>query len=461
LSDRGSALSATVFYSWQSDLPNATNRGLIEEALKLAAKSLRADESLRIEPVIERDTLGLPGSPEIHTAIFEKIETAAAFVADVTIIGSTAGGRPTPNPNVLLELGYALRALSEERVVLVVNIAFGGPEALPFDLKMRRVLKYSLDPHDANRTESRKALARSLENALKPILQAVERASGEISAFKQSLLDDSKRIEIDDRVNGEAGKLRTLLDSQNLETQWSGDALRERVAQFEASAAPLVAMFAVGNRWAPSSHADLWRRVMERVANPVEPRGAYIDLWHHLQRYPALRLMYAGGIAAVGNEQWLALRKLLVDVQVRESGRSVPSAIALHAPDLFGVEQEKHLPGMAQRRAALADHLFASLQEPLVDQFPTSEEIEAAFDRFEALVALVHADLRTNELWEWCPLGRLVWRPRTVFDAIGQEAAAARERWPPLQAGLFSGDYGRFESAMQKVRSFCTKTPSF
>jgi hypothetical protein len=54
-----------VFYSWQSDLPNATNRGFIGQALEAAAKALKNDDSLQVEPVIDRDTTGVPGSPNI------------------------------------------------------------------------------------------------------------------------------------------------------------------------------------------------------------------------------------------------------------------------------------------------------------------------------------------------------------------------------------------------------------
>lgn len=70
---------ASVFYSWQSDLPSKSNRGLIQDALEKAAKRLRADGSLGIEPVVDRDTQGIAGSPDIHAAILLKI--AASFDA--------------------------------------------------------------------------------------------------------------------------------------------------------------------------------------------------------------------------------------------------------------------------------------------------------------------------------------------------------------------------------------------
>src|ERR1044071_1780556 len=94
-----------IFYSWQADLPNNTNRGFIQGALEQAATAIAAD--LAIEPVIERDTQGVPGSPDIAKTIFGKIGASDVFVADITLINPASSERHTPNPNVLLELGYS------------------------------------------------------------------------------------------------------------------------------------------------------------------------------------------------------------------------------------------------------------------------------------------------------------------------------------------------------------------
>jgi hypothetical protein len=129
----------TVFYSWQSDLDPKFNRNLIEDALERALKAIKRDEVATIEPVLDRDTSGMPGSPAIADTIFNKIATADVFVADVSIINSGAEGRKTPNPNVLLELGFAISQLGWDRILLVGNTTFGDPESLPFDLRGRRL----------------------------------------------------------------------------------------------------------------------------------------------------------------------------------------------------------------------------------------------------------------------------------------------------------------------------------
>ena len=84
-------MAHTIFYSWQSDLPNSTNRRFIQQTLEEAAKALAKD--LTVEPVIDRDTQNVPGSPEIARTIFGKIAVADVVVADVSFIDPGSAGR--------------------------------------------------------------------------------------------------------------------------------------------------------------------------------------------------------------------------------------------------------------------------------------------------------------------------------------------------------------------------------
>jgi hypothetical protein len=121
--------TATIFYSWQSDAPAGTNRSFIEEALNRAVDRLNSDAT--VEPVVretvikvDKDTEGIPGSPPIADTILRKIENCAAFVADLTLVGESLAvlqaaqdfrKRFFPNPNVLLEYGYALRCHGHDK----------------------------------------------------------------------------------------------------------------------------------------------------------------------------------------------------------------------------------------------------------------------------------------------------------------------------------------------------------
>jgi chaperonin GroEL len=161
-----------IFYSWQADLAPGTNRNFILDALEKAVRTIRNDKSLQVEPVVDRDTRGTPGAPMIAETILSKIDAATGIVSDITIIGKTESGRPTPNPNVLMELGYALKALQPERLVMVLNEAFGSIQDLPFDLRHRRILRYNLNERAGSDVRSRvkRELQRDLENAIREIL---------------------------------------------------------------------------------------------------------------------------------------------------------------------------------------------------------------------------------------------------------------------------------------------------
>jgi hypothetical protein len=172
----------TVFFSWQADRPNPGGQTLIERAINEAIKNIRGD--LRVERAIrdleiDRDTQGVSGSPPIVETIFQKIDKAAIFVPDLTFVGTRHDGRPTPNPNVLIEYGWALRALGYRRIVPVMNIAFGQPtaEAMPFNMRhLRNPITYeSPDGLDENAQQQVKEhLTAELERELRAVFQSQE-----------------------------------------------------------------------------------------------------------------------------------------------------------------------------------------------------------------------------------------------------------------------------------------------
>lgn len=200
-----------VFYSWQSDLPNSTNRGFIQKALENAANAIRADDSIKVEPVIDRDTAGVPGSPDIAKTIFDKIEKSQVFVCDVSIINKRSKFRNSPNPNVLIELGYAIKTLGEPRILMVINSAFGVPELLPFDLIKKRVLPYDMPEQCENRATERKVLESKLEAALRAILTQIE--TQRLQENTETLpIGDQARAAVEDAQPNQVLLVRKFMD---------------------------------------------------------------------------------------------------------------------------------------------------------------------------------------------------------------------------------------------------------
>jgi hypothetical protein len=52
-----------------------------------------------------------------------------------TFVASTEAAKLVPNPNVMLEYGYALCSKSHSVMIPVMNTAYGPAEQLPFDMK--------------------------------------------------------------------------------------------------------------------------------------------------------------------------------------------------------------------------------------------------------------------------------------------------------------------------------------
>lgn len=163
----------TVFYSWQSIAENGINRNFIEDSIDKAIKRANTEEHGEIDMFLDRDTKEVSGSPSIIAAIFEKIESCDVFVADISLV---VGDRKTkqrlsPNPNVLIELGYAIKVLGWDRIIMIANEAFANnDEDYPFDIRQHRRIKYSLENVGQDRSEARKHVQNVLTEQIQLIV---------------------------------------------------------------------------------------------------------------------------------------------------------------------------------------------------------------------------------------------------------------------------------------------------
>jgi hypothetical protein len=190
-----------IFWSWQSDTPGKTGRHFVRDALSGAVEDLRAPPDIE-EPTtgfdreaihLDSDRQGVPGSPDLAATIFAKIDAAVAVVADVTPVGLGPArkgeggtellGKALMNPNVAIELGYALGRHGGgvgNKLLMVCNEHYGKRSDLPFDLAHKAgPVFFSLAPN-ATRDEiakEQKRLRRELAAALKPFLDTPKPSS--------------------------------------------------------------------------------------------------------------------------------------------------------------------------------------------------------------------------------------------------------------------------------------------
>src|SRR5208337_4992181 len=182
-----------IFWSWQSDTHGQTGRHFVKAAMLAAIERLKEAED--VEEPSERDTLhdlhldqdrqGLSGSPDLAAAILRKIAAANVVIADVTIVHRAKGtrqegklikGRSFINPNVAIELGYALKAIGDANVLMVMNTFYGNRDELPFDLRHKAgPIQYNLSPEAGSGAVAaeQKKLVPVFVEALKPFIAKV------------------------------------------------------------------------------------------------------------------------------------------------------------------------------------------------------------------------------------------------------------------------------------------------
>lgn len=187
---------ATIFFSWQADNPNRVGRSFLRSILEEVCAEISSETAIDEAIRVDSDTQGVAGQPPIAETILKKIDESAVFVADMTFTGARTDGRPTPNPNVLIEYGWALKSLGHNRVICVMNTAYGNPshESLPFDLAhLRWPIGFHLGedaPPEVKASEKKKVL-RVLREAIQASLRTVPSPPLESPVeFKEALTKD-------------------------------------------------------------------------------------------------------------------------------------------------------------------------------------------------------------------------------------------------------------------------------
>lgn len=130
-------LQFNIFFSWQSDIEG--NRSIIRKGIKDACEKLTQSNGYEIN--IDEATRDIPGSPTIEKTVMDKIEKCDVYIADITPI-TQSNGKQIPNPNVLIELGYALKCIELARIIIVAKKGDYKDNELPFDINHNRLGKF-------------------------------------------------------------------------------------------------------------------------------------------------------------------------------------------------------------------------------------------------------------------------------------------------------------------------------
>ena len=275
-----------------------------------------------------------------------------------------------------------------------------------------------------------------------------------VSQTKSLLSSESTTIELHDFLVQEVRRFlsATSEDVFAVSGQYSKEEFVSRLAKYEAAVADLSILLACVANWAKPAHMATLQKCIARSCDRLDSRSGLV-IWLNLRWYPLLLEIYSAGIAAVDAQRFDSLAALfytpMPPSEYREGEELFIETIGKRLLELAQTNVLKQIPGHENNYTPLSEYLFKVLQPKLDDLLFLGKNYEYAFDTFEVFFALAVADMRhVQDQHVWGPVGRFGWKNRegdgSPLGRVIAEARRMKDSWPPLRAGLFGGNFERF-----------------
>ncbi|PEA56055.1 peptidase C14 caspase catalytic subunit p20 [Bacillus pseudomycoides] len=283
-----------------------------------------------------------------------------------------------------------------------------------------------------------------LDRNLESEQEAVER-------IKEYLSNPSSKIKLDDMINNE---LRSVIAKLNDEeafsnnVSFSNEVFLDRLQKYEEIIHKLALLTSCLTYWGQKEHAPTIKKIITRLGESVESKSGY-DVWNKLKWYPIVYLIYCGGMSAIANENYELLAKMFnTKINEQHRDKSMP-VFQLAMSNITEINDAfKSIPGHERQYVPRSEYLYKSLQPAIDDLFYIGKSYEVLFDKFEILLGWAFAD-EYYKIYSryWGPIGRFGWKynyPSNVYKDILEESNLFKEKWDPIEAGLFNSSYERF-----------------
>ncbi|KUK66638.1 MAG: hypothetical protein PHQ76_05030 [Caldisericia bacterium] len=285
-----------------------------------------------------------------------------------------------------------------------------------------------------------------------------------IEEMKELLAEPKNRIKLDDFVTKQ---LKDFINKTSFEQFSAQDSnlqkndFLDRLKRYEEILKDFQRILILLARWGNKEQLLILKKCFKRLAE-IENGSFNSGIWAHLRWFPIQVLMYSSGIAALPVENYYALKIILMtyaflpNYSIRNEYLPilVPTNEALsHINDNF-----KLIPGQERKRVPRSEYLFEFLESSLQELLFLGKDYERLFDDFEVYNALIYTDVAKRDFY---PIGRFGYKYRQErengpINRLVEEAKKRKDKWPPLQLGMFDGSLNRFlelsEGLKQRIK---------
>jgi hypothetical protein len=227
---------------------------------------------------------------------------------------------------------------------------------------------------------------------------------------KQYLPRNDRRIDLSELIKKETERVYHEVFDYSvlpLNEDLNDENINQRVETYEQQVEKLVIATSISAYWENEVENPVGRDVLRAVGRLSSPPRAssYKHAFDYVKYYPASRVFYGAGIAAVEADNW-DLVDCLVNIEVPFSQISRPASLELHPTKVCA-----HLGrGIRLNESLLKRRLAENLQEPLRDVVPDDRRYNNAFSTFEFALDLLYVKQNGNVM------GSLPDAPRAVYD---------------------------------------------
>jgi hypothetical protein len=279
-----------------------------------------------------------------------------------------------------------------------------------------------------------------------------------VASLKRYIVDDASKISLHDLVMNETERIYTEIVGPEFCTPGesiTSQNVLNKIKKYEAIVEILLSLFASGCYWGDARHEYLWAKSLDRLVNL--PSGKNVDLtWVTMRLYPALALIYAGGMTAIAARDYSTFAALRTKIIVRSPFGEQPRELSLYPQAVVDQRVGRLFPGLENSYVPMSDHLLHWLRNPLREFLPADDVYEKTFDRFEYLSALVQGDILQKMRREiWGAPGPFVWKHHSgrgsILREIEDELNKEGGDWAPLKAGMFDGSEAKIREIKQGI----------
>jgi len=287
-----------------------------------------------------------------------------------------------------------------------------------------------------------------------------------VASLKRYISDDRHRIQLNDLVMNEANRIFYELSGEqfSLITPENEENYKARIHTYETLTEILRNIFITGCYWGEEKHEDLWVNCLKRVIFPSTVRSGN-NFWINLRFYPALLLLYSGGISSIIANRYNNFAALLTKPNYSDFDKNKPLTLLLAPNKVIDKKTAESIFQMERHFTPVSDHLQQILREAFKDYIPEDEQYIRIFDRFEYLFSLVYFDLyKEFRDRSWAPVGCFLWRNRSypkthIINKIKEETEKEKDDWPLIKSGLFKGSFERFQQIQNEFNEFFNQIP--